>query len=85
MAKPPRRTEWTDEQVETRSTETIARIKREFETEKAVYIDKDDMKFVVGRKRDRDEVRPEFESVMLQKFDAAVVDVSGGRVAVVKR
>ncbi len=85
MAIQSRRTEWTDDQVKTRADEINARIKREFESERAVYVQKDDRKFVVGRKRDRSEVGPEFEAKMLQDFDASVVDVGGGRVAVVKR
>lgn len=79
------RTEKTDDQVKARRINVISRIKIEFETQKAVYVDKDDMKFVVGRKRDRPEARQEFDEKMLLDFDAAVVDVGGGRVAVVKR
>jgi hemerythrin-like domain-containing protein len=80
------RKEMTDEQVIDRGVHVISRIKIEFETERAAYVDKDDMKFVVNRKRNRaDVVHKEFEDKMLRQFNASVVDVGGGRVAVVKR
>jgi hypothetical protein len=79
------RTEITDEQVKNRKTHVISRIKIDFETKNATYVDRDDMKFVVDRKRDRAEVFPEFKEKMLRQFNASVVDVGGGRVAVVKR
>lgn len=80
-----KRSELTDEQVQTRAEATISKIKLDFEKSPASYVSNDDMKFVVGRKRDRNEVRDEFAQKVLKDFNAAIVDVGGGRTAVVKR
>jgi hypothetical protein len=81
-----KRKEMTNEQVFDRGVNVISRIKIEFEKQNATYVDKDDMKFVVNRKRNREDVvSQEFAEKMLMQFNASVVDVGGGRVAVVKR
>jgi hypothetical protein len=80
-----KRAELTTEQVQTRSDAVISKIKIDFEKSATSYVKNDDMKYVVGRTRDRPVVRDEFAQKMLEDFNAAIVDVGGGRTAVVKR
>ena len=80
------RREMTKEQVKARRELVISKIQIEFETKNATYVNRDDMTFVVNRIRDRTEaVNKEFADKMLRQFNAAIVDVGGGRFAVVKR
>lgn len=80
-----KRIELTTEQLKTRSDAVISKIKLDFEKLPASYVKNCDMKFVVGRLRDRPVVRDEFAQKVLEDFNAAIVDVGGGRTAVVKR
>lgn len=80
-----KRSELTDEQVETRSNSLLSKIKLDFEKKDVSYVSSDDLKYAVGRKRDRDTVRDEFAAKMLKEFNAGIGEAAGGRFAVYKR
>jgi hypothetical protein len=79
------RTELTAEQVATRSAAVVSKIKLDFEKKDVSYVSDEDLKYVVGRKRDRDSVRQEFADKMLKDFNAGTGEAAGGRTAVFKR
>ncbi len=60
-------------------------IRKEFMTKDVTYIDSKDLPFLVGRIRQTDEMRVEVRNTLRRDYDASIVAVGDGRVAIVKR
>jgi hypothetical protein len=79
------RKELTDDQVSIRKANVISQIKLDLEKNIGAYVDVDDIKYVVGYKRDREGVREKFDDFINRKLGCIVADVGSGRVAVIKK
>ncbi len=60
-------------------------IRKDFLTKNVTYIDAKELPFLVGRIRQTDEMRVEVRNALRRDFDASIVAVGDGRVAIVKR
>ena len=79
------RSELSKEVIADKGSFVWSKIKTDFHNSKVSYIDRDDIKFVMGRNRETKTVLPNFKAKVLKELDSVVADVGGGRLAIVKK
>jgi hypothetical protein len=79
------RTEMTDDELAIHKNAISSSIRKDFLRSDVSYQNANEIQHLVGYKRNTDEAKSLVRQTLKDEFDAAIVPVGGGKVAIVKR
>ncbi|WP_250450285.1 hypothetical protein [Caballeronia sp. ATUFL_M2_KS44] len=85
MKKRMSRNELTESELETYKQALASSIRKDFIKKDVSYQNRNELKFLAGYRRERDDTMSQVRRILKEEFGASVVSVGGNMAAIVKR